>query len=79
MERSFTTMNSRLSQSSTKIPLGTRVLYKPKRPDFLKDLYPGQLAIIKRYSRFNSDDCFIEFPSGGILRVHESDIEPIVA
>jgi hypothetical protein len=79
MDKSSMTMNSRLSQSSTKIPLGTAVLYKPKRPDFLKDLSPGQLAIIKRYSRFNSSDCFIEFPSGGILRVPESDIEPVVA
>jgi len=72
-------MNPRLSQSSTKIPLGTTVLYKPRRPDFLKDLRPGQIAIIRRYSRFNSGDCFIELPSGGILRVHASDIEPVVA
>lgn len=80
MEKSFTTMNSRLSQASTKIPLGTAVLYKPKRPRFFKDAYlPGQPAIIRRYSRFNSSDCFIEFPSGGILRVPESDIEPVVA
>jgi hypothetical protein len=79
MDKSSTIMNSRLSQSSTKIPLGTAVLYKPKRPRFFKDSHlPGQPAIIKRYSRFNSGDCFIEFPSGGILRVPESDIEPVV-
>lgn len=79
MDTSLTTMNPRLSQSSAKIPLGTTVLYKPKRPDFFKDPYPGQLAKITRYSRFNSGDCFIELPSGGILRVPESDIEPVIA
>jgi hypothetical protein len=78
MGKSFTTMNPRLSHSSTKIPLGTAVLYKPKRPRFFKDSHlPGLPAVIKRYSRFNSNDCFIEFPSGAILRVPESDIEPV--
>jgi hypothetical protein len=63
----------------SKFAIGTPVLYKPKRPVFYKTSLTGQPATLTRYSRHKNGGCFIELPSGGILRVPESDIEPIQA
>lgn len=59
-----------------KLPIGSTVLYKPKRPDFCGRRHDGRRAILARYSRSKQGGCFIQFPSGGILHVPESDIEP---
>lgn len=57
--------------------VGATVLYRPRRPDFLSHRPGGQPAIFARYSRSKRGGCFIELASGGILRVPESDIEPL--
>jgi hypothetical protein len=59
-----------------KFAIGAIVLYKPKRPDFCGKCYDGRRVILTRYSRSKQGGCFIQLPSGGILHVPESDIEP---
>jgi hypothetical protein len=59
-----------------KLAIGTTVVYKPKRPDFFGQRFDGRRAVLTRYSRSKQGGCFIELPSGSILHVPESDLEP---
>jgi hypothetical protein len=72
-------MESNLPQLNVKFAIGTTVLYNPKRPAAQEDQHAAKRAVVTRYSRSKPGGCFIEFPTGGILRVPESDIEPVEA
>lgn len=59
---------------SPQFQIGTVVLYQPRHPDLINSQDFGVKAVIARYSQKTLGECFIEFPSGLILKVPESDL-----
>jgi hypothetical protein len=66
-----------MNHSESRFPIGTAVFYKSKHPDFINAQDLGTKAVITQYSQRRTGNCFIEFSSGIILRVPESDLAPI--